>query len=307
MTNEHEVAGGKKAENWSRPDGIRGGAVTGPWRSAPRVALRPGEILPVRPLVVPEAPEPGIRAAAQTEHAEEVARFAVEPARTPTGAAPDGEAAAGFPPVLRPSTPATAREMPPRPRPAGAPAPGSHKENARRKVTGRMAGPAIPRWAGRPPSIWIGGAAAVVALGGLVVWLLWPSGVPSGAAPAETTSSAAVATMAPTGENDTVAGLADIVRVRLRVSETLPEARRQAIVAGLKRAGVRAEIDVTPLLMTIGTTRVGYYQAQDKGKAEALAQVAAGVLGTDAPPPVRDYAKLDNAPEAGTIELWVQE
>ncbi len=50
---------GKTAENWSRRDGIRAGAVTGPWRSAPREDKRtPASGKEAGVGVSPAAPEP---------------------------------------------------------------------------------------------------------------------------------------------------------------------------------------------------------------------------------------------------------
>lgn len=147
---------------------------------------------------------------------------------------------------------------------------------------------------------------AALALGGLLAWLLWPSPAPIGQAPAEGPAPAETAAPAvAAGQGGAPADLAGIARVRLRVSDTLPDARRQEIVNGLKQAGVQAEIVVTPLMMAIGTTRIGYFRPEDKDKATALAQVAAAVLGSGTALPVRDYAKLDSAPETGVIDLWV--
>lgn len=54
----------RAAENWSRPDGIRGGAVTGPWRSVRRETAAPEAEPPA--LTEPELPRPaasGVRSA----------------------------------------------------------------------------------------------------------------------------------------------------------------------------------------------------------------------------------------------------
>lgn len=66
---------GKTAENWSRRDGIRAGAVTGPWRSAPREATsRPGPTAAEQP----EAPK--------SEIARPEAQAAVAPSPQPAPA-----------------------------------------------------------------------------------------------------------------------------------------------------------------------------------------------------------------------------
>jgi hypothetical protein len=52
---------GKTAENWSRKDGIRGGAVSGPWRSGPRA---PGAAPEAAPVAAERAPAARLRPAA---------------------------------------------------------------------------------------------------------------------------------------------------------------------------------------------------------------------------------------------------
>jgi hypothetical protein len=49
---------GRTAENWSRKDHIRAGAVSGPWRSAPRPVPAPVDLPPPGPLVLPVPASP---------------------------------------------------------------------------------------------------------------------------------------------------------------------------------------------------------------------------------------------------------
>lgn len=80
---------GKTASNWSRRDNIRAGAVSGPWRSAPRAA---GGLDPEAP-VAPAAVEPGVvePAAAVVASGRMAAAAKAAPAEQPTGGRSIGE------------------------------------------------------------------------------------------------------------------------------------------------------------------------------------------------------------------------
>lgn len=262
MDGAHDRPPGRTAENWSRNDRIRAGAVSGPWRSGQRTDTPPA----------PRSETPVSRAEPAAPHR------AVE--------------APAAPPVreTRPSRPAAPIK----------------------KRTGRLA-----------MTAWI--AFGILFAAGCVglAFLFQPAGVPPEAegdtvaaaagrdeeavaidAPAPAVEAPAVepaATVAAPAGDVTLAGISN---VRLRTGTGLPETARDAVAAALERAGI-ADVQVEALPFEVGGSRVGYYRAEDRAVAEALAAWIAPVLGRADPLPVRDYHQLLDNAEPGRLDLWI--
>jgi hypothetical protein len=98
--------------------------------------------------------------------------------------------------------------------------------------------------------------------------------------------------------------LAGITNVRLRTGAGLADAARDVVAAALAQARI-AEVQVETLPFEVASSRVGYYRAEDKAVAEALAAFIAPVLGRAEPLPVRDYGELLDSAEPGRLDLWI--
>jgi hypothetical protein len=150
---------------------------------------------------------------------------------------------------------------------------------------------------GAPPrrsvAVWIG-LGCLAAAGFVAVALLLRPDVPS---------LAEVPAVAPAAADPALAGVGS---VRVRASEVLAPARREAIVAALTDGGI-AEIEVEALPFAVETSRIGYYLAPDRAAAEALARLVAPLVAPGGALPVRDYSQLVDDPEPGRLDLWIRE
>lgn len=212
----------KVAENWSRRDGIRAGAVSGPWRSAPR---REGAAVPTE-AVTEEALEAGL-------------------------------------PVTTLQTP---RASPAR-------------------STGRR--------------LWLaaGGLAVVLVVVGAL--LLRGAGAPVELSAAPTPAPAV-------GFGVGAPALAGIAAVRVRIPASVSEARKEAVVAALTSGGIpRVTVEAVPF--EIGSSRVGYYRAEDEAAASALAVVAGPMVMPSGQLPLRNYGPLADDRGTGRLDLWVKD
>lgn len=108
-------------------------------------------------------------------------------------------------------------------------------------------------------------------------------------------------TVAPPAGDVTLAGISN---VRLRTGTGLDASARDAVAAALGGAGI-ADVQVESLPFDVATSRVGYYRAEDRAAAEALAAWIAPVLGRGEPLPVRDYHQLLDSAEPGRLDLWI--
>lgn len=272
---------GKNAENWSRRDGIRAGAVSGPWRSAPR-----GQTPAAAPLAAPpaHAPLPGDAIPPQAR-------------ATPTN------------PAARPAAPAATRTVTsaPRPRPT---------VPARRRTQAMIAGIAggligavglvVAAFLFRPDSAAEPAPAATEPAPQVAA--------PTPAPPTGEPSDPAVSEVSPPpARPDSLVPLANpalatVTSVRLRVGPDFPPDRQQTIVAALQAAGLPA-VEVETLPFAIATSRVGYYRPEDLPAAEALSQIvnplAPGAGDAAAPIGVRDYARLLEDAAPGRLDLWI--
>jgi ribosomal protein L12E/L44/L45/RPP1/RPP2 len=97
-----------------------------------------------------------------------------------------------------------------------------------------------------------------------------------------------------------------IASVRVRVGAELPAARQEALVAALHQIGID-EVRVEALEIVIAASRVGFYRAEDRAAAEALARAMAPVVTGGAAIAVRDYGALAPRPGPGRLDLWVRE
>lgn len=108
---------------------------------------------------------------------------------------------------------------------------------------------------------------------------------------------------APSSEE--TAALSGITEIRLRLGPGFPEDRRDALVAGLKAAGL-AGVTVEAVPVAVAASRVGYYLPGDRAAAEALARLVAPDLGGRSIS-ARDYQGLMPSPVAGRLDLWISD
>lgn len=273
----------KTAENWSRKDRIRGGAVTGPWRSAPRA--EPGDVP-----AAAEAPRPYPPREGRHLYAVE-ARSAMG---EPSGAAPVPPA--HHPEPIHPADSPVRMEQPQRvERRRSEPRHPLRQAvvDGRRRRAGMVA--------------WIGFGVVFAATCVVVAFLFQPDpqgaptvdvlGYPEAAPPEPEALAADVPAAVPM-----VAALPDGLQVRVRVGPDFPDALEASIVAALESAGVDA-VQVEPLPFPVSTSRVGYYRPEDRAAAEALAAAIGPTLSERVG--TRDYGQLSPPPEPGRLDLWV--
>ncbi|MFO1144716.1 MAG: hypothetical protein U1E59_20530 [Amaricoccus sp.] len=264
---------GKTAQIAGRRDGIRAGAVSGPWRSAPAAEPAPlradpprptGAAAPLRPAALPAPADPPTRRhlehAATSDHAlGSSRRLAMSLTWVGLGFLIAAAAVvAAF--LFRPSTESAA--VAPGVDVAAAPA------DSPATLASSNAG---PEPAAKVPT-------------------------PATDAPAPATQAPAVA---PTPES----ALAAVRVVRLRVGPEFAADRQSAVLAALKGAGI-ATVRVEPLPFKVTTSRVGYYRSADVTAAEALARLITPVVGGDAIG-VRDYSQLLDGADPGRLDLWI--
>lgn len=256
---------GKTAQNWSRRDNIRAGAVSGPWRSAPRA----GGEAPAAPAVTP-GPAP-------TRQAEAVAPTRVV-AQTRAAGVGGQEAV------------------------TDRPAAGGQRVGQTRRVALWIGAGVLVAFAivGAAVLLRPGGDPEAVAPAGSED-AVEPAAVAPDKAPE---AEAAQASGTGTGAALADPALAGVSSVRLRVGPEVTAGQQEAIVGALKGAGVD-EVVVESLPFKIATSRVGYYRAADEPAAEALARVASPLIGDGAAIGVRDYGKLLTDPQPGRLDLWI--
>ncbi|HRW14494.1 hypothetical protein [Amaricoccus sp.] len=268
------------AENWGRPDRIRAGAVSGPWRSAPRA-----------------------------EHGESGA------APQSRGGAGHGVAAALAKARAKP-TGATGR-MDGRPQPhAAAPQARQVKpeyiepdyvEPDFRASDYRDIDETMDR---QRRSVRLAIAAGVLIALAIVgaAFLLRPGAGPDVAVP-ETPAETVTATAppaAPAPVQAPPAAAEESGAIRLRVGPNLAPERREQIAAALKAEGY-GPVVVEVLPFQIAASRVGYYRAEDEAPAAALAQFLSGMLGDGGiEVSTRDYGKLLSDTEPGRLDVWIE-
>lgn len=126
----------------------------------------------------------------------------------------------------------------------------------------------------------------------------------------EVAGSAATEPLAPEGAMAAVAGpeaaaaLGQVSNLRLRTGTSFAETERAAVLAALAAAGL-SDVQTEALPFAVATSRVGYYRAEDRAAAEALAAFIAPVLGYREPLAVRDYGALLDSAEPGRLDLWI--
>jgi hypothetical protein len=263
---------GKMAENWSRRDHIRAGAVSGPWRSAPRpdaaaappsaheptaepraeAAAEPWPAAPTAPRVAP----PPVTAA--------VTAPGIEPIFEPIDDSPDRRrrgvmlAWIGFGLIFVAACVAAAFLLRPEPSEVAAP----------------EAGPPIAA----------------------------PDQASGTAADAEPTGPAAGEAVVATPDPAAMPDLSAVGHVRLRVGTGF--AGDAALADALAAAGI-ADVRIEQVPFVVNTSRVGYYRPEDLAIAQALAGYASRLLDARAPIGVRDYGELLADPDPGRLDLWI--
>lgn len=161
---------------------------------------------------------------------------------------------------------------------------------------------------------WIAFGVAFAAACVIAAFLLRPQPPVSSRAPSATMETPAVAETAASGgqEPEVAAPIAGdpaldaIASVRLRVGAELAAPRREALVAALRQIGID-DVRVETLEIAIAASRVGFYRAEDRAAAEALAAAMAPVVTGGAAIAVRDYGALAPSPEPGRLDLWVRD
>ena len=263
---------GKTAQNWGRRDGIRAGAVSGPWRSAPRASGAAQQRLA-------RAEAEAGAAAADTDLAPTREVEAYERARARRSMATRAWLIFG---VVAATSIVVAAVV--------------FRPNSYQPVPdGATASVGVPE---PPPEIDDSGTPIAAAPEAPAVPVpVAPADDSVLAAPPETETAAAAPAPA-------IPELAGITSVRLRVGPGFPSERQDAIVAALTEAGVPA-VKVEPLPFEIATSRVGYYRPEDLAAAEALGRLVSPVLGEASDLGVRDYGQLLSEPEPGRLDLWV--
>ncbi len=267
---------GKTAQIAGRKDGIRAGAVSGPWRSGPTVEATPtrkpgpprppSQKSPERSTPAPTTPEAVLARPPLAEQAERIAvpRASRQTTRSIAWVAVGvliavGAVVAAF--LFRPS-PETPRAQQPTPL----------------QTTEQSTPPQAPQQPAPPQ------------------------------ATNDTATAAAPAAPTRTEPPQAAAGAPALSRVsvvRLRVGPGFPAERQAAILAALNGAGI-ANVRIELLPFEVATSRVGYYRADDVAAADALARLITPVVGAgDGEVGVRDYGKLLDDAEPGRLDLWV--
>lgn len=292
LTGSDEKPPGKVAENWSRRDRIRAGAVSGPWRSAARDDT--GE----RPVPPTSARKPPVPTSGRTLPLDWLGKSGPAPGTRPaTGPAihdPASNAAVdtalGAPvPQEPPTSPASDADVSDKPE--------SEKPGSGLKLPPNRAIPDERRGRVTPtprsnmiPMIAAAGLVAVAIV--VAAALLRPDAPrsPDTASP-ETAGSASIAIDLPT--------------MRLRVGPGFPPERQSEIMDLLAGAG-HDDVLIERIPFSIAVSRVGYYRPEDRAAATDLARLVSSVLdeptGTIA---VRDYAELIPDAVAGRLDLWI--
>ncbi len=262
---------GKAAENWGRRDGIRAGAVSGPWRSAPRA---PSDGQPERH---PQAPSSQLHQPVGQQASQPYAKGDpsghrdLDLGRARTRRAMGSVGWITFGAVVAVACIIAAVVMRPDPGPVSAP-----------DAVVETASPSVPVSA-------VPGTAPVVSDPEID-----RAGVSAGGMPDPEAS-------APQPADPMLAGVSV---VRLRVGPGFDADRQAAIVAALARAGVPS-VKVESLPFKIATSRVGYYRAEDLRAARQLGKLISPVIAGGSEVGVRDYGQLLADPEPGRLDLWV--
>lgn len=266
MDGKRERPVGRSAENWSRRDGIRAGAVSGPWRSTTR---RDQVAEPVA-----AEPEPVVAAAIEAP---------VQPAAAPHGhpfSPPTG-------PVAKPMSvedfAAALAQV--RPRPLVGPA---------RRPAGRHSNTLRLLW---PIAFGAGVAVAMIA----AAFRIGPAPAeqpPMIAAVTETPAQVAMA-------GAVSAGSAFSGPIRVRVASDVSPSREVAILAAIIGAGYHA-VTLERVPFAIARSRIGFYGATGRSAAEGLAALPGitGAAGP-ASVAVRDFTDLARSDLPERLDIWI--
>lgn len=242
------------AENLSRRDGIRAGAVSGPWRSS-------GPATP----------------------------------RAEPGPAPKSPETAGPPPGLAPPPSWTGG--------ADAATYAEPELDARSAYAAPRGSRWMAAWIAFGVLVAVGIVAAALALRPQIVTVSERT-VPAAEEPAvaEIAAQGAVETTTPAAPE--VAPPATASPIRFRIGADVTPEMTERVIASLEAAGHDApRIEMLPF--EIAQSRVGYYHAEDRPAAEALAALVAPMLQDGREVVVRDYGELLPDTEAGRLDLWI--
>lgn len=276
-----------RAENWGRRDNIRAGAVSGPWRSAPRSTTKPDtppeqvspaesnifkrRHLPGKPTEIREEPGlPGRDTALGTNTAP-LPSSTNQPLRDTTGAPTQPKRiglvstvilailiASGF------VAAAWYLRIDPLPKPDISP----------------------------PTAVEIRNDAQT------------PGSTPTSIDPQLNQTGITTAQDMPSTPQDTAA--IESASIRLRIYAGLPAERLAAITSALYQQGY-LDIEIEKLSFHIALSRVGYFHPEDRPSAEQLAGIAAQILEeTNDMFPVRNYEELSPDEQPGNLDLWVK-
>jgi hypothetical protein len=240
MKSTQTPVAGRTGRNCSRQDGIRGGAVTGPWRSVGAAAG------PARPKPEPTAVRGPIAATPGDAVAQDV---------------PDGPDAPGVP-VAAPAP----HPVAPTPLPA--------------TVAARAREPARPARPDSQRTVWIWTLFGLAVAGGLIALavLFRPEAPAPRATPADAVAPAPAAPVATAANAPAGTPLPAAVRIIVRVAPDTGRGHQDTIVAALRSAGYDSvEVNVMPF--PILRSRVGYFHESDRPAAVALVAALAQITG----------------------------
>lgn len=107
-------------------------------------------------------------------------------------------------------------------------------------------------------------------------------------------------------EGPETVGAPEVIPLRLRVGPGFPEDDRLALLDLLKQSG-HERVLVEEIPFPIALSRVGYYVSEDKEAAEELAEDVSSIIGSaDGGVAVRDYGNLMPDADPGRLDLWIK-